>query len=106
MVINAVIFLILILHLVVEATAGSNENEFISSITSSSSSSYYTVILELGGIPSKDVKRSEVATILSEFILNINKDDNEPNLTEAYGFTDGIYYKSGVNAVYIARVHN
>ena len=87
----------------VEATTGSNDNEDISSNSSSCCS---TAILELGGIPSKDVKRSAVAAILSELILDLHKDDNDPNLADAYGYKDGIYYESGVDAVYTARVKN
>ena len=73
-------------------------------------SSCTTAILERG-IPPKDVKRSATAARLSQLVRQLgdggNNNGADPNpAAEAYGFANGSFYESGIDAVYTVRVDN
>jgi len=104
--------LLLLLSILSEAVTAGNRttNDTTNSLLLEEDNTNYDCsqkIKQLGGIPSRDVKRSAVAARLAQLVGDLSKVDDisERNyLAEAYGFTNGRYYESGVDAVYVAKI--
>jgi hypothetical protein len=88
-----------------------NNNNNSSNNTSSSSSCSSKIINE--GIPFADVKRSAIAARLNQLLYNLEgssdeeDNDNNPYLElQSYGFYNGTYYESGIDAAYTIHIKN
>jgi len=80
-------------------------NENVGNNKGGGSSICTTAILERG-IPPKDVKRSATAARISQLVRQLGDGGNNLATTEAYGFANGSFYESGIDAVYTVRVDN